>query len=64
MTREKQYKKTLRKHEQNIEHAQRKEAKLECQRCNEVRSLVGKHNRLLSAHAIIRKIRKVLEYKY
>ena len=64
MTREKLYKKTLRKYEGKIDHAKRREAKAACQRCNEVKKLVSKHNKTLSAHAIVRAIRKVLDYKY
>ncbi len=64
MTREKLYKRTLRKYEGKIDHAKRREAKAVCRRCNDVKSLIGKHNKTLSAHAIIRKIRKVLDFQY
>ena len=41
MTREKLYKKTLRKYEGKIEHNKRKEAKIACQRCNEVQRIIS-----------------------
>ena len=64
MTSEKERKRLRVKYEKQLEHNKRKEAKIECRRCNEVKKLVNQHNLTLSAHAIVRAIRKVLEYKY